>query len=256
MRMKEVVDYISVLALASVFWNYFYLTNIEATVKGKSAKVRLKRHYLFYPDVMRTCICVTPLLALLERKDINNNLFVSWLALVTSISPLFVPSEEPAWEDGIRMFFIRWLVSELDTIVKTAAVVFIFSYLFKVFGFNHENQISWLRKWFSISTRISGCLELPAIFYFLAFIILIVKVWALAGVKEISGGRVLSALVCGIIVMLYFYNLTGKIRLDEHRFDLLFSGVLAGWIVKFLIALTWARLDFVEERRERRFLRK
>ena len=230
-----------------VFWVYFFLLSVEPDGAIETAtSTRLPRRFMFPGDVLRAAVCATPIAVLNDGFPLDNNQFITWVALSILAEPLLIPSSlQPTAIHtlSVSTFVLRWLVTELDRLVKTSLLALLVLGILFVVAMPKRYQEKWLDDHFTFVDRLPGSLELPLTFYVTCMLVLGVRSMLLLGIEK----RPILAATCGWIIgtttLIYFYNITGQIHISEHEWEYPAGGLLISLALKCTIAFHLATID-------------
>lgn len=210
-----------------------------------ATEARLPRRFLFPGDVVRTVVCAAPLAVLNKGLSLDNNVFVTSLALTTLAEPLLALSRPiPAIDSrSLVTFAVKWSASELEKFVKLAIWMLPFVLLSKISWFSPECQAEWLAVHFAWTPRLPQSLSLPVGLYIFLLLVLLLRTLMLLGLPKRPVVSALVGFLSGYVVILYFYNLTGKVHLNEDNWEAPVSGFFGALLLKLFISWHWANLD-------------
>jgi uncharacterized membrane protein len=242
---------LDVWLLPIVLWFYFHLTSV-APSDANPMSATLPRRVASFGTVMRTCVCITPLIAWRKGLPLSTNVFACSFALTTLIGPLLLPTREPGAAESRRSFWLfatKWALSELDRAGKTTVVAALVWFISLLPAF-YDGRGQALLSEFAFVTRVPNSLVLPFWFYISALLVLLIKVGMLLAVPVTARWHSMRPIVgwlVGVVALIYFYNLSALVPLTHENWEAPVGGFFAAVVFKFYTAWNLAKYDEMEE---------
>lgn len=238
----SLLDFLKWLPLILVLYRYFQIVDLDVVEVTKAGWQGMAAPPLGDSSAaLKTAVSIGPMYAHSHGIPLGTNPALCAFALIVLSDPLTLATAGPNAGDSrhFGVYLAKWLSGRLDSYLKTGAIAVVFWLLSFFPGIRSIPYQHWLDVGFGLVPR-TGNLYLPGYFYLTLLFMMFLRVAVSFGVRMRHYWINWPCLCAGVV---YFYNLTRVVPLEEKDWEAPAMGVVGGFIFSFLVSYAIAKLD-------------